>query len=157
MKIIKNRPIFFIPLISLSFLLTACPFSFSDNGEWKKNYGTPELLLENSKNESYVYLYENQDQYEDKDNIIRDAIKEVAPFIENDSHSVPNNIPFFTYEATWTPATTGPNYNHLSIWQNGFVRIDHKSSLGPHEYLYFSIDEGEATQLVDFVFSIINA
>lgn len=156
MKTIKNRPLFFIPLISLSLLLTACPFTFGDGGEWKNKYGTPELLLENSRDESYVYLYGDQNQYKDQDNIIREAIKEVAPFEKNDSHKVPKDIQYFTYEASWIPATSGPNYEHLSIWKNGFVRIDHKSSLSSHKYLYFSIDEEKATQLVEFVFSIIN-
>ena len=152
-----NKKLLHVPLIGLSLYLTACRFSFGDNGEWKKTYGTPELLLKNAKDESYVYLYDNQNQFMDENNVIREAIKEVGPFENSDNHSIPKDIRYFTYEASWVPATTGPNYEHLSIWQNGFVRIDHKSSLGPHEYLYFSIDEEKANQLVDLVFSIIKA
>ena len=152
----KNK-LFYLPLISLSLCLTACPFSFSDNGEWKKTYGTPELLLENARDESHVYLYDDQNPFKDEGNIIRDAIKEVAPFESNDNHSIPKDTQYFTYQAKWVPATTGPNYEHLSIWENGFVRIHHKSSLGPHQYLYFSINQEQAAQLVDLVFSFINS
>ena len=146
----------FIPLVFSSLLLTACPFSFGDNGEWKKEYGTPELLLENSRDEAYVYLFDNQKQYKDENNTIREAIKEAAPFEESSNRSIPSDINYFTFEAMWMAATSGPNYEHLSIWKNGFVRIDHKTSLGPHEYLYFSIPEEKAITLVDFVFSLID-
>lgn len=149
----KNKLIY-LPLISLSLCLTACPFSFGDNGEWKKKYGTPELLLENANDECYVYLYDEENWFKDKENTIREAIKDVAPFASGDKQSPPQDVRYFTYQANWVPATSGPNYEHLSIWRNGFVRIDHKTSLGPHEYLYFSIDEEKAAPLVDLVFSM---
>ena len=151
-----NTNILFVPLVCFSFGIGSCRFSFGDNGEWKKTFGTPELLLENAKDESSVYLYEDQKHYQDIDNVIRERIKEVAPFENSDSESVPSDMRYFTYEAKWVPATSGPNYEHLSIWENGFVRIDHKTSLGPHEYLYFSIDREKAVHLVDLVFSIID-
>ena len=150
----KNK-IFYLPLISLSLCLTACPFRFSDNGAWKERYGTPELLLENAMDDAYVYLYDDQNYFEDEDSVIKDAIKEAAPFENGNSQSTPKDIKYFTYVANWTPATTGPNYVHLSIWKNGFVRIHRKSSLGPHEYLYFSTSEEKATVLVDMVFSML--
>ena len=153
----KNK-IVYIPFICLSLCLTACPFRFDDGDEWKERYGTPELLLENAKDESCVYLYEDEKQQGiDYENIVREAIKDAAPFEESDNHSVPENVRYFTYEASWIPATTGPNYEHLSIWENGFVRIEHKSSLGPYEHLYFSVSEEKASLLVDWVFSVINA
>ena len=153
----RKIKLFYIPLMCLSICLTACPFSFGDNGEWKKKYGTPELLLENARDEAYVYLYENQNQYKDNGNIIRDAIKEVSPFIESGASNINKDLRYFTYEAIWMAATSGPNYEHLSIYENGVVRIDHKTSLGPHEYLYFSLSEEKATALVDFVFTKISA
>ena len=152
----KNK-LLYLPFISLSLLLTACPFSFNDGGAWKDRFGTPELLLENATDRSNVYLYDDQKQFKDEDHAIRDAIKDIAPFEESDNHSVPKDVRYFTYEASWVPATTGPNYEHLSIWENGFVRIEHKSSLGPYEHLYFSVSEEKASLLVDWVFSVINA
>ena len=140
--------------ISISLSITSCPFSFGDGGAWKERFGTPELLLENARDESYVYLYTDESPFQDNGNIIKEAIKSIAPFEENDSKTVPKDTQYFTYQAEWVPATTGPNYVHLSIWKNGFVRIDHKSSLGPHEYLYFSVDEEKASTLVDLVFSM---
>ena len=156
MALLKNK-FRYSYFLSLPLLLTSCIFSFGDNDEWKKEYGTPELLLENARDESYVYLYEDQNQHKDVDNIIQEAIKKVAPFRENESSAAPDEMRYFTYEASWVPATSGPNFEHLSIWQNGFVRIDHKTSLGPHKYLYFSIDETKAAQLVDFVFSMVES
>ena len=150
----KNK-LAFIPFTILSISLTACTFSFGDNGEWKKTYGTPELLLENAKDEAYIYLYDNEGQTKDTGNVIREAIKEAAPFESSSSKSKPKDIRYFTYEASWIPATSGPNYEHLSIWENGFVRIDHKTSLGPHKYLYFTMDEAKAASLVNMVFSMI--
>lgn len=146
----------FIPFISITLLARSCPFSFGDGGAWKEKFGTPELLLENAVDEANVYLYEKDNQYKDKDNVIKKALQEVT-FESSDSKSVPKDIQYFTYEAEWIPATSGPNYEHLSIWNNGFVRIDHKTSLGPHEYLYFSIDEAKALELVNFVFSLIQS
>ena len=148
----KNK-LLYINLVSLSFLLTACPFSLGDNGEWKKKYGTPELILENSWVNN-VYLYNDQSYFHDEENVIREALKQAAPYEKASKRSVPKDMRYFTYEGVWKAATTGPNYEHLSVWENGYVRTDHKSSLGPHEYLYFSISEEKATYLVDLVFSI---
>ena len=149
----KNK-LGYLSLISLTFCLTACPFRFSDGGAWKNRFGTPELLLENASDECCVYLYDDQNQFIDENNNIREEIKDAAPFESSDNHSVPSDIRYFTFEASWVPATTGPNINQLSIWENGFVRIHHKSSLGPHEYLYFSLAEEKAEYLVDLVFSL---
>ena len=153
----KNK-LGYLSLISLTFCLTACPFRFSDGGAWKNRFGTPELLLENASDECYFYLYEDESQYfKDYENKLRESIKDAAPFESSDNHSVPNDIRYFTFQASWVPATSGPNIDRLSIWENGFVRIHHKSSLGPHAYEYFSIDEAKALELVDFVFSTIES
>ena len=152
---ILRKGFFLFSLLSLPLVVHACPFSFGDNGEWKKEFGTPELLLENAMDEAYVYLYEDQGDYRDKGNLIKEAIVEAAPFTENQSHDIPKEVRYFTYQASWVASTSGPNYDRLSIWRNGFVRIDHKTSLGPHEYLYFSIEEAKAVRLVDFVFGAI--
>lgn len=69
-----------IPFIALSLTLTACPFSFDDNDEWKEKYGTPELFLENIEGHAYVYMYEKEGQYSDSDFVIRNLIKESGPF-----------------------------------------------------------------------------
>ena len=144
----------FIPLTLFSLSLTACPFRLNDGGKWKERFGTPELLLENATDEAYIYLNDDSAFVVDKDNVVKEAMKKAAPFENNDSHSLPKDTRYFTYQAEWVPATTGPNYEYLSIWENGFVRIDHKSSLGPHEYLYFSISEEKAFSLVELVFSL---
>ena len=149
-----QKALLLFPFVGIATLLASCLFSFGDNGEWKKNYGTPELLLENARSEAYVYLYEDQNQFKDKGDVIKDALKEASPYTEAQAKSIPQDVAYFTYEAKWTPATSGPNYEHLSIWKDGYVRIHHKTSLGPHEYLYFSLPEAKAASLVEWVFSI---
>ena len=135
-------------LISMAFILTSCLF---DDGSWKDEYGTPELFLENVKGVPNLYLYENENQYPDTDFEILNLIKEAGPF-EIISKRNPTKDRYFTYEAYWQPATSGPNYCTMSIWEDGFIRIDHKNSLGPHGYVYFSMDETKASYINDVVF-----
>ena len=143
----------FFPIVALSFFVSSCDFFLIENDGWKTRFGTPELVLENAQNEAYVYLYEDENQFIDKDNLIKEMIKGIAPFEEADTKPIPDGIRYFTYQASWVPATSGPNINELSIWKNGFVRIHHKASLGSHKYLYFSCGEDKSSILVDYVFS----
>ena len=144
-----------IPFIALSLTLTACPFSFDDNDEWKEKYGTPELFLENIEGHTYVYMYEKEGQYSDSDFVIRNLIKESGPF-ESIEKRNPTADRYFTYEGYWQPATSGPNYCNMSIWDDGLIRIDHKKSLGSHRYLYFSMDADKAFTINDRVFEILS-
>lgn len=151
----KNR-LLLIPLISMSFTLTACPFSFGDPNEWKKERGTPELFLDNVTGNKYVYLYdENSKNYtKDEDLSIRDLIKESGPF-ESSNQSSSTAERYFTYQGYWQAATSGPNYCYMSIWEDGLIKIHHKYSLGAHAYLYFSMDPIKASHINDVVFEKI--
>ena len=140
-------------LIPMTFILTSCLF---DDGSWKDEYGTPELFLENVKGVPNLYLYENENQYPDTDFEILNLIKEAGPF-ESISQKNPTKDRYFTYEAYWQPATSGPNYCNMSIWEDGLIRIDHKNSLGPHGYVYFSMDEAKASSINDVVFQKLSA
>ena len=146
--------LFLIPVLSCSLLLNAC---FLEGDEWKEKYGTPELLLENAYDKACVYLYEDQKQFYDDNNLIKEAIIAVEPFEKASSFKIPKDVRYFTFEAKWQPATSGPNYEHLNIWENGYVRIHHKASLGAHKYEYFSLNEEKAAALVDYVFTLIEA
>ena len=143
----KNKllSLLFIP-ITLS--LSSCIF---DDGSWKEEYGTPELFLERVTEYSNLYLYENEVQYPDVDFEVRDLIKESGPF-ESISQRNPTTERYFTYEAYWQPATSGPNYCNMSIWDDGLVKIHHKNSLGSHGYVYFSMDADKASYINDVVF-----
>ena len=143
----------FIPLL---FTLTACPFSFDDNGAWKEKYGTPELFLENIVGHAYVYMYEKEGQYSDSDFAIRNLIKQSGPF-ESIGKRNPTVDRYFTYEGYWQPATSGPNYCNMSIWDDGLIRIHHKNSLGSPEHLYFSMDADKATNINNFVFEKLSS
>lgn len=143
----KNKliPILLIPLTSA---LVSC---FPDDDSWLLEYGTPELFLENISDNPNVYLYENEKQYPDVDFEIKNLIKESGPF-EKIAKRKPTIERYFTYEAYWQPATSGPNYCNMSIWDDGLIRIDHKRSLSNHSYVYFSMDAVKASSINDIVF-----
>ena len=149
---LKSAILFLCPL---ALCLSSC-FLFNDD-EWRTKYGTPELLLENAGDKARVYLNANGTEdgaygISDEDKTVRDVVLSVGPFTSIEPRQ-PTSCRYFTYEALWTPATSGPNYERLSIWEDGLARIHHKYSLGPHVYLCFALDKEKALGLVDFVFS----
>lgn len=148
-----KKSLFYIPLIGLFFTLTACPFSFEDD-DWIEEFGTPELLLNNASENAYVYLYEEGERFLDSDDLIKNALIDAAPYMSIEKREASSER-YFTYEAKWLPATSGPNYEHLIIYDDGFVVVHHKASLGPHKYRYFSISEAKAKLLNDLVFSYV--
>ena len=151
-----KKRLFILPFITLPFVLAACRFSCGDNGAWKEKWGTPELFLENVVGHAYVYMYESEGQYSDSDFVIRDLIKESGPF-ESIKKRKPTTDRYFTYEGYWQAATSGPNYCHMSIWDDGLIRIDHKYSLGSHSYLYFSMDAEKASNINNIVFEKLSS
>lgn len=142
-----------LPIIVSVFSFNGCSIFASD--DWKEEYGTPELFFENTYGDKYVYMYENEGQYKDEDLEILNAMKESGPFEETSKKEATSDR-YFTYQGYWTPATSGPNYCYLSIWDDGFVRIHHKQSLGPHSYLYFTMDSDKAKSLTDMVFEKVS-
>lgn len=143
-----------IPLISMSLSLCGCVF-FS-NGEWKKSYGTPELFLNQvSEHWCYIYTYDNRSELAPDSNLqVRDMMANSGPFEETALTSSKQER-FFTYEIYISPATSGPNYCTMSLYDDGFIKIDYKSSLGPHQFAYFTMNEDKATSLIDLVFEKI--
>ena len=151
----KKRAII-IPFLLLMPSLTSC-WAFQDDGSWKEEYGNPALFLDNVSEPHYVYRYDaggHNQAYQDRDLVLANAIKAAAPFTEIPERK-PTTERFFTYEAYWQAATSGPNYCYLLTYDDGLMIIHHKNSLGPHGYLYFSIDEAKATALNDLAFSFV--
>lgn len=147
----------FLSLCLSSFVLTGCSL-FIDDGKWKDNYGTPELFLESISEDDHresIFLYDNNsNDIQDENYQIKKMILSFSPFEKiTKKHSETDR--YFTYQAYWQPATSGPNYCTMSIWDDGFIKIDHKKSLGPHGYAYFQMDADKALILNDFVFSLI--
>lgn len=143
-----------VPLFLLATTLSSC--IFKDDGSWKEKFGTPELFLTNAYGYKYVYKYyrfEDENKYSDADNTILNAIKEAGPF-ESSTEKDDYAERFFTYDGFRTDSTAGQNYCIMSIWDDGYVQIHHKSALGPHSYLHFSIAADKATALNDFVFNL---
>ena len=144
----KNK-LLFIPIAAIALSMTGCIF---DDEEWRKEYGTPELFLnsvtEENRSESLIVDIENIGL--DYDFEIKNALLESAPF-ETRNNKDEGTGRSFTYRAYWIPAMTGPNYCHMEIWDNGYIRITHKRSIGPKQYAYYSMSEENATYINDLV------
>ena len=144
----------FISFISIPLLLSSCIF-FSDDS-WKEEYGTPELFFESVTNEDRAHVYKNDyngDYIVDYGFAIKNMILESGPFVETNNKVVRAERTII-YEAYWQPATSGPNYCHLSLYEDGFIQILHKNSLGPYQYVYFAMDSLKANNIVDLVFNM---
>ena len=154
-----KRTTWLLPFCLLSISLSACTL-FNDD-KWKDEYGSPELflsqvgLLEDSHIEK-IYKYEMDDGDIDPDYIVKDKILASGPFTQIKKKSSSSER-YFTYQAYWQPATSGPNYCNMSIWDDGLITIHHKNSLGPHSYLYFSMSEEKAVKINDLVFSLLES
>ena len=101
-----------------------------------------------------MYLFESEAGAPDDDFAVKEAILASGPF-EQINRKEPVSDRYFTYLAYWQPATSGPNFCNMSIWDDGLIRIHHKTSLGPDDYLYFSMDGDKASKLNDMVFSFL--
>ena len=143
-----------LSILLLSTSLTGC----TDDDSWKEEYGTPELFLNTVINGNYhprFYKYETESQTMDDNFEVANYILNVGPFeaSKNKSKRVEK---YFTYQGYWQAATSGPNYCNMSIWEDGFIVIRHKRSLGRLQAVYFTMDHNKAIDVVDFVFNKID-
>ena len=149
---------FLLPLSLLCFSLGSCTL-FEDDA-WKEEYGSPELFLaqvtEVTKWNGTVYLLDSGHWTPDEGFAIKEAILASGPF-EAIGEKEPATDRYFTYVAYWQPATSGPNFCNMSIWEDGLIRIHHKKSLGPDGFLYFSMDGDKASEINDMVVSIVDS
>ncbi len=151
---------FFLVPIFLMFTLSGCIFTY-DDGEWKGQFGDPELFINNIlgiEGDEEIFLYgKKEDGYRgiDTDCVVAHSILESGPFTKSENKSARVER-YFIYQAYWQPATTGPNYCNMAIYDDGFIEIHHKNSIGPHSYLYFTMDKTKANSVVDLAFSIVD-
>ena len=140
----KSR-LLFIPIAAIALSMTGCIF---DDNEWRKEYGTPELFLSQVVGDyhSETLLLGEESYGEDNNYEIRDALIEAGPY-EARNNKDEGTGRCFTYQAYWQPATTGPNYCLMDVWDNGYLRITHKRSIGFKQYVYFTMDETKATSI----------
>lgn len=144
----KSR-LLFIPIAAIVISMASCDFT---DDAWREKYGTPELFLSQVGGEYHQEtLLLGEETYDaDFDYEIRDALLASGPF-ETRNNKDEGTGRCFTYRAYWKPATTGPNYCLLDVWDNGYLRITHKRSIGFKQYAYFSMNEEKATSLNDLV------
>ena len=145
-----NNKLLFLPVAALiSFAIPKCDFS---DTEWLKDYGTPELFLSQIKGDYHLeeLLLGEEQCGADYDYEIRDALLESGPFVERDNKDEGIGR-CFTYRAYWQAATTGPNYCLMDVWDNGYLRITHKRSIGYEQHAYFSMSEEKATSVNNLV------
>ena len=144
----KSR-LLFIPIAAIVISMASCDFS---DDAWREKYGTPELFLSQVGGEYHrETLLLGEETYDADFNYeIRDALLASGPF-EARNNKDEGTGRCFTYRAYWQPATTGPNYCLMDVWDNGYLRITHKRSIGFKQYAYFSMNEEKATSLNDLV------
>lgn len=141
----KKRYLFSVLIVTFS--ITSCIFKTDEN-----DYKTPELFLEQVKNlgcnakiRSSKYDY----QIGDCDFLIYDELKTIKDYINISSINDKSDT-YFYYE-DWIPATSGPNIARMTVYDNGYLEIYRKESLGRGHYFYFSFDKDLATFLNRFV------
>ena len=139
----------FIPIAAIAISMASCDFT---DDSWREKYGTPELFLSQADGEYHQEtLLLGEETYDvDFNYEIRDALLASGPF-ETRNNKDEGTGRCFTYRAYWQPATTGPNYCLMDVWDNGYLRITHKRSIGFKQYAYFSMNEEKATSLNDLV------
>ena len=144
----KNK-LLFVPVAAIALSITGCIF---DDDEWRKEYGTPELFLNSISTEyhSEYLIVDIENIGPDYNYEIKDALLNSGPF-ETRNNKDEGTGRSFTYRAYWIPAMTGPNYCHMEIWDNGYIRITHKRSIGSKQYAYYSMSEENATYINDLV------
>ena len=151
-----KKHIIVAPLFFVALSLTGCNLFASK--DWEEKYGTPELFLsvveEKGRHYNTIHKYNETEEDYDYGYEVRDALLSAAPF-EKVSKKKKVSEKYFTYYHLISPANSGPNYCQMSIYDDGYIKIDHKSSLGPHQYLYFTMDEQKASEIVDFTFTKI--
>lgn len=142
------------PLFFVALSLSSC--SFFNNKDWVEKYGTPELFLDCVVIENSSIRMYNEEIGEDYDYEyeVKDALLNAGPF-EKTSKKRKVSEKYFTYYHLISPANSGPNYCQMSIYDDGYIKIDHKSSLGSHQYAYLTMDAQKASEIVDFTFSKI--
>ena len=153
-NIVMRNSIYAISLLALASSLSSCAFFAND--KWKEEYGTPELFLERvSDNNCFIYTYDDRsDLPEDTNFEVRDALVESGPYAAS-SRTFSSSERFFTYENFFSHSTAGPNFCTMSVYDDGFVKIDYKSALGPHQFAYFDMDATKASAVIDLVFAKI--
>lgn len=148
-----KQGILWITVLTMAFSLGRC----SDDDSWKKEYGTPDLFLQTVVNGNYkpnIYRYEHENQTRDEGLEVAQRIAASGPFKESQKKDTTAER-YFTYEAFWQAATSGPNYCTMSIWEDGYLAINHKRSLGSLQSVYYSLDASKAAAVVDFAFQKI--
>ena len=144
-----RKRLLFIPVAAITLSIVSCSF---DDAEWRKTYGTPELFLssvsEEGHNESLVI--NDEEIIPDYGFEIKSAILASGPF-ESRNNEDDGAGRSFTYRAYYQTDSTGACYCVMDIWDNGYLKITHKNSVGSKQYAYSSISEEKGTYLNDLV------
>ena len=148
----KKRILLTSLVFVLPFVLTGCDW-FADK-QWKEKFGTPELFLDKvDVQKSNIRMFNDSDDYDYGDEV-KTALLEATPF-EKATKKNKTAPKYFTYYHLIASANSGPNYCKMSVYNDGYISIDYKTSLGPHQYAYFTMDEAKASEIVDFTFTKI--
>ena len=142
-------------LVKVCVLFFTLAISGCVSNEWEKEHGTPELFLESVVESNsygcYIYLQDDdKEKGEDTNLEIYSALKGAGPF-EKTTEKKSSVDKYFTYYRLRSHATSGPNFCYMCVYNDGFIKIVSKSSLGPYQYVYFTMDANKATEIYDLV------
>lgn len=127
--------------------LSACTLFPTDENEYK----TPELFLNKAKDWDCAASYHISEENYYVDDCNKAIYQSLTTITEYKQISkIPNRDRlFFVYENV-IPATSGPNIARMTVYNNGYLEIYRKQSLGSSHYYYYSFDETLAESLYTF-------
>ena len=127
-------------------------FRFSDDA---KEFKTPDLFFAKAEQWECGAYYASSKiglgpdfRVYDCDHTMLAEMQRITAYQEVSKPSDMSDV-YFLYE-NWVPATSGPNIARMTIFENGYLEIYRKQSLGKHHYFYFSIDPDLAASLNRF-------
>ena len=134
-----------------ALLCASCTFSFkTDEGDYK----TPDLFFKQAENwgcgaRYYSSKRADGDVLRDCDSTLLNEMKAIKQYqainqIEQKSDT------YFVYEYLMS-ATSGPNIARMTVFENGYIEIYRKQSLGSPHSFFFSVDSSLAASLNRFV------
>ena len=124
-------------LLFFSLSVSSCTLFPSDKDEYK----TPELFLSHIAIER-MHFESSKEGYDystpDYDKSVYYALKNIHEYEEISTMDNPSET-YFLYEEI-IPATSGPNIARMTIYENGYLEIYRKESLGKGYFFYYSFD-----------------
>ena len=144
----KNKLKAFVIVIPL--IIPSCTFFKTDEEEYK----TPELFCFKAEGYEYSYdYYSSRDgsdyELDDYDGTVLEELKKIKDY-QSVSRKEDKTENYIVYQNI-IPAMSGPNIARMSIYDDGYLEIYRKQSLGNHHYFAYTIDIDLAKFIIQYV------